>query len=487
MITGSKILILLTSLFTVNCSIAGCEKKIGQQTEGKAIAIKISKFNPSDNWGESQPIEFTPEGTTFAISMEPDGGNFSGWVKIEAYPGDVSEIKCNPPSCDQQCPGEKVINTNVQIANVRVDVCVTVKKSFGKSYITAEDIGFIPVPPSTAKCSDGVDNDGDTKIDYPYDEGCAFLNDDSERGGSHIAGISPPIFFENPTIADIQGYSSYSPLTNKSVTVENKFPQQLVVTRISIDGFYVTDLHPKIEGEGFNHIFVYNYHTPWGLKECDTLTYLSGVVGEFFGYTELNYPAWKIENYVNCLKHESSAEKPPRCRKPLNAQECPIPEPVTITEQILSNAYAIESLEAGLVKIEHGVVSSNFVDCDYNHNGQVEWEGQEKDCQDQCNSDPSCTELTQYRKYGQWIVTIGGKKIFVVSRNAYPEFNPMAHKGQTIHLIRGTLRQVEFIEPPWIVEIRCREDLYPNESDEIVPIYRACVPELPRGEFYDNN
>jgi hypothetical protein len=37
--------------------------------------------------------------------------------------------------------------------------------------------------PSTTQCSDGIDNDGDGKIDYPADPGCVDSNDDDETNG----------------------------------------------------------------------------------------------------------------------------------------------------------------------------------------------------------------------------------------------------------------------------------------------------------------
>jgi hypothetical protein len=41
-----------------------------------------------------------------------------------------------------------------------------------------------PVPPPApgSACSDGIDNDGDERIDYPEDKGCDSLDDPYERG-----------------------------------------------------------------------------------------------------------------------------------------------------------------------------------------------------------------------------------------------------------------------------------------------------------------
>lgn len=46
--------------------------------------------------------------------------------------------------------------------------------------------GGTPPPPPAAKCADGIDNDGDGKIDYPADPGCGSAADDDE------ADVLPP-------------------------------------------------------------------------------------------------------------------------------------------------------------------------------------------------------------------------------------------------------------------------------------------------------
>ena len=44
-----------------------------------------------------------------------------------------------------------------------------------------------PGPPPRAACSDGIDNDGDSKTDYPNDPGCSDYGDPDESGG-----VAPP-------------------------------------------------------------------------------------------------------------------------------------------------------------------------------------------------------------------------------------------------------------------------------------------------------
>ena len=50
-------------------------------------------------------------------------------------------------------------------------------------------VGDSPAPP---QCSDGVDNDGDTLVDYPADPECTSATDDDEGDGSSDTGPLPP-------------------------------------------------------------------------------------------------------------------------------------------------------------------------------------------------------------------------------------------------------------------------------------------------------
>lgn len=43
-----------------------------------------------------------------------------------------------------------------------------------------------------AQCSDGLDNDGDTFVDFPADNGCDSPSDNREKtGGCGLLGIEP--------------------------------------------------------------------------------------------------------------------------------------------------------------------------------------------------------------------------------------------------------------------------------------------------------
>jgi hypothetical protein len=495
---------------------AGCEKKT-VSSGGAAVSLRIGKLDPSEDWGESAPIPFSNEGKIFTISIEPAEGSFHGWARLEARPGEILDLMCNPPGCNAPCPEASAVSRNVRIASARVDLCVNMRLAFGRAHIIARDVGYEPASPLTAACSDGIDNDGDGLADFGSDDGCAYANDNTEQGGSSIVGISPDIRFANPRVENVQGYASASPLEREAVTItyspNDPTTGRLVVTRISTEGFYFTDIDPLRPGQGYNSLYAYNFNTPWGIRECDVLSMVDGIVGEFLGFTEMNYPAWQVlpvcsdgsdndgDGLVDmsdpdCAGEDDMSETPlppdmdPKARVPVPSMssECPIPDPVELTPAIIADAARMESLESGLVQVQGGVISSNFMSCDYDGDGLVAYEGDEAACMDQCNADLSCTELTQYWQYGQWILNAGGARLFVVSRDACPDFNPMAaaHRGQTLTLLRGILKQIEFIDPPWIVEIRCKDDLV-EPGGEIKPITQACVPPRPRGEFYDNN
>ena len=496
------------TLVALAAGTGACRTKTVDE-RGGAVSLRIEKFSEADDWGEGWPLPFSSAGRTFAVTVHPSGGVFDGWVKFEAQPGIVTDLRCNPPACDVPCGTDAAISTSVRVPDAAVSLCVTVELAFGVTHILARDVGYAPASPATAACADGLDNDGDGFVDYGDDGGCAYANDDTETEGRFIVGASPDIFFENPRIENVQGYASASPLDDQAVTINLG---TMVVTRISTEGLYVTDITPLRPGEGYNSLYAFNFNTPQNLRECDVLSLLDGIVGEFLGLTELSYPTWNVlpvcadgqdndgDGLVDagadpdCISLDDMSETtlPPetnsraRVPVPASSSECPIPEPQLLIPELIADGVRMEGFESGLVAVENAVVATLFTSCDLNGDGFVEYEGAEAECNDECSADPGCTELTQFYEYGQWTIDAGGEKMFVVSMDAYPDFDPRSSPGLRLSLLRGVLKQIEFIEPPWIIEIRCRDDLV-AEGGEIKPIYQACVPPLPRGRQYDDN
>ena len=77
-------------------------------------------------------------------------------------------------------------------------------------------LAFSPVAEAARakQCSDGIDNDGDAKVDYPADPGCTSAHDDNEFNVWPNSCSDTDGGFV-PTIAGtVSGYSGGAPYTN---------------------------------------------------------------------------------------------------------------------------------------------------------------------------------------------------------------------------------------------------------------------------------
>ncbi len=425
----------------------------------------LVQFEEGQDLGQTTPLAFMDTGgVDLRILVTPVGAAFSGWVTVKAEPGEISRV------AGAETSGQLV---RLDLAEgEQASFTVTVVMAYSSTHIWVVDEGMTP---GSALCSDGMDNDGDGLVDEMQDPGCASATDGSEEGGGGAMGVSPTVRFVNPRVADVQGGAS-SPLEGSAVVVDRG---RLVVTAIGTDGFFVTDIDPAAPAGGPNNLFVFNYSTPWGLRECDIVTDLSGIVGEFFGYTELTFPSWTV------------VDPDSRVPVPTSSAECPIPSPEVLDATVVTDYWDMESLEAGLVRIVGGRIGDTFIDCDLDHDGVVAFDGPEGGCADSCSLDAECTEINTYFSYGQYAVVLDGcrgtdcQKIWAVTRHAVPDFWADHHDDEVIASLTGTLRHIEFLDPEWILEIRCADDLVVEGSP--VPDHLACVPPYARGEHYDNN
>jgi hypothetical protein len=385
--------------------------------------------------------------------------DFSGWVRLSSEPGifALEEASTGPE------------NNTVYIENGKNEnVKITVKYAFGDTYIWVRTVGydFLPnVDSSVIACSNGIDDDHDGTTDYPFDIGCANALDNTEETEELIIGVSDPIYFRNPKISDVQGAEKTSPLKEKFVTV---FEGNMVVTRITSDGFFVTDIGDI--SLGYNSIYAFNFNLPENLMVCDRLLKLTGIVQEFYGFTELGTPSWQT------ILWDKEKEK------------CPVPDPMVLTATELADDTVMEKYESALVRLTRAKLGSNFTDCDYDGSGYVDYRNyttnecsQECLCREACEKDLTCTELSQYKRYGQFIVTSeegAGSKIYLLLGGTSIDFDPLQYSGKDLIIdeIIGTLRNVSFIRPRWIIEPRCEDDFV--LSGKFKGVQEACV--LPR-------
>ncbi len=450
----------------------------------------VVTLEPGTNVGTPDarlPLSFTnPE--NFAIRVEahlPDGSldtSFNGFVRLSIKPGTVVSVT-----------GTGAQGRNVQLTKGVADgVTVGAAAAYGDARIWAEDIGYVPADPARMpppQCSDGIDNNHNGLVDFPVDPGCAFANDDTEDGGSYASGATVPLYFVFPRIADIRGVSQgggATPFPHEQILVDTQWngstaatPAGIVVTRVSSDGFYVTDLG---ETRGYSSLFAYNYVSPPRMRVCDRLVSLGGTASDFFGFTELGFPTWIIEEWDPA------------------ARPCLVPEPHVFSVGELGSTAVRLNVEASLVRVMRGSdapcmpgqpgncttvhISSHFgpafmpkdpmtgaytpmadaTDCDFNRDGKITFDGgPENQCSDACTMDVECTEYSGYAGFSQFNLVLvdtskGFKGTILANGSTDPTFNPLISKGQDISAFTGTLRYFSG-GTQFTIEARCQDDI----------------------------
>ncbi|MFO0763113.1 MAG: hypothetical protein U0359_42140 [Byssovorax sp.] len=385
--------------------------------------------------------------TIEARSPEGELVPFDGMVRLSTRPGAIDHLE-----------GEGAIGRNIQIKGGKAQGVAKVTAVYGPSRIWVEDLGYIPAAPGKKPaCSDGIDNDGDVVIDFPADPGCAFADDDSEEGGSYAAAVSGPVAYALPTLSDAQGRGTATPYPFEALELNADAPAHLVVTRVASDGFYVTDINPKemdpVTG-GYNHMFAFNFSTPAGMRVCDRVTYLSGTINEFFGFTELNFPSYQLSYPVG------------------GKDECEVPEPFVLDQKALADPLVMEKHESGLVRIEGFHVAKHFgpkpapknvftegSSCDLNGDGQVDFASQDEgSCATACDADIECSEFTAFSARGNYRIS-NGKVSIQIQTGTVSTFDPTGNLGTVLDAVTGTLRNFSGGSQNWTIETRCPDDL----------------------------
>lgn len=332
---------------------AGCQKdNTAFLDELSSFDVEITAGNPgsSDN-----PLDFTSAGEPFTISIQAvDGhGNPMAWdgtVHVSAVPGQVT------PTVASLTGGQASVDLELSFA-------------FGRSRIWVEDDGTLDAP------------------------------------GTFATGVTDAIFFQNPSIRDIQesDTTTTSPFEGQRVDITSG---HMVVTNVTHEGFYVTDTDDTEWGS----VYAFSFGRPDGLSVGDTLSQLTGTADEFLGFTELGNPFWTVSG---------SGSAPP-------------PQVLDCAADVQAGGLQMERWEAALVEVS----SADIV---------------------VCNSFPSCPDYDQYQ---QWVIELPcGGQMNVVSNYTLPDLDPEANQGQQFSVIRGTLRHVQFASPQWILEPRGAGDV----------------------------
>jgi hypothetical protein len=395
--------------------------------QGKRLVVKVTNGNVG-TVDSPLPVSVT-QATPFTVSIQaqmPDGSidsSFNGYVNLTVQPGTIQDLSVR----------------NVQLASgVKDGVVLPVIGSFGETHIWATDLGYEPAAPNRMpppQCADGIDNNHNGLIDYPADPGCYAPVDDTEDLGSYASGVSQAIEFDLPRISLVRGYDPPTS-TDGNATA---FPQQqisidtgwrggqnyafsTVVIGLTAAGFYVQDLqndeHPQ---SGYGGLYAYNFDTPPFMRVCDRVQILSGTSSDFYGFTEVNYPAWQLEYWDPQLR------------------PCLVPEPTQLgTAQANSDDF-LWQIEATLARVQTaGTVSVHVAkhfgpgdvqvsndatackavgltnpcylpdathsNCDFDHSGKIDFNDAAESacaaaCSGSCSLAPSDTECSEYSQY----------------------------------------------------------------------------------------
>jgi hypothetical protein len=441
---------------------AGCsdapEKALGPSTfhvvitsiNGNTALPTVDKPLPANRGDTFDTWEFEIEARSSTGALEP----FDGVVRVSTRPGAVGIIL-----------GDDAIGRNVRLRGGKARGSLTVTAVYGPTRLWVEDLGYIPAPAGKKPaCSNGKneDPDEDNLVDFPADPGCAFADDDTEKGGSFAAGVSVPIAYALPKLSDIQGAST-SPYPFESIEANTRAPQRLIVTRVASDGFYVTDVNAAEMMAGHNSIFAFNFSTPAGMRVCDRVTYLSGTVSEFFGFTELSFPSYDLDYVIE------------------GKETCEVPTPTVLEAPTIIAPTEMEKLESALVRLQGYHVARRFgpknptnnvfgvpgdaeavtdtSNCDLNGDGQVDFDSKDEgDCSNACAIDPECSEWTAYSARGNYKVSKEGS-VIQIQTGTVSGFDPLANRGVALSAVTGTLRNFSGGTLNWTLETRCPDDL----------------------------
>lgn len=226
-----------------------------------------------------------------------------------------------------------------------------------------------------------------------------------ETVGSHASGVSHNIYFDKPTLHNIQ-YSDrvfeqldidYSNLFRNFVEIDCRIDEpgvnlpdddhgKLVVTGIFNAGFFVTDLAGV--DDGYNHLYVYSYSYPENLEVGDRLDRLVGTSQDFSGSTQISFPAWGRAADQNHDPEpfrvvDLDAAVPPAMLTRAMCEEDSSASSSHLCGHSKQN-WIMENLESARIRLENLRTPDYYANCDYNSDGEIAFEGSEDNCRDAC-------------------------------------------------------------------------------------------------------
>ncbi len=460
----------------------------------------------------AEPTVFTIDVEALDASGNPDP-SFNGFVRVSVVPGTVLSVS-----------GVNTDGRNVQLQNgAAKGVRVAVLESYGDTRIWVDDVGYVPADPlGVPQCANGLDDNHNGKIDFPNDPGCFAANDDTEDGGSYAAAVTDTIFFSYPTISDVRGLATGgtgTPFPYQQVQIDTRFspsaPQGVVVTGVGSAGFFVTDLSNP-GGQGYNSVYAYTYTAPPIMLPCDRLVTFGGTAADFYGFTELNFPTWSLDEWDPTVR--------PCLVPPATSLNGTIMVSGSLVAKASTGAVSLlRSLEASLVQVSKSsttwlkipahfgpglvqqdpmtkayVPTAENSNCDYNGDGKIDFTNgsPEYDCANACAADlqdtsaackgtttidcyTGCAEYTQYLSYSNFPMLIynssaGVSNTLLFDLTADPSFDPVQHRGSELGALTGELLYFSG-GTQFTIQARCADDLVISPTGQPMPTDKACV------------
>jgi hypothetical protein len=266
--------------------------------------------------------------------------------------------------------------------------------------------------------------EGDVTIRYPFGPTRIWFiddqGDDQGREGTGVTGVSDPIWYELPTIAQVQKTDDHedNPLEGEYTTIRT-VDRQVIVVAVGLDGMWVSDLADP-PGD-YNSMFIYTYNKPeYSTPEGDVadedivyaepgqrLASLGGGNQEYLATTQLSFPQYDF----------------------FEGEILDMPDPIRLSPDDLCSDDIMERLEGALVRAEDLTIP-NF---DY-------------------------SEDSDFYLYGQWPIEFqdGGCGFFAETGRQVPGFYPTDFIGEDVDYMQGLVTEVW---GKWIILPRDADDI----------------------------
>ncbi len=353
---------LLSASLVSTSLLLACHVQIEKDQGSVPLSFKVSVREPVGTSKEPLPYDTAPR--TFTLDVEA--------VDLEGAPADWFEGEVNLDLAPRGRFAQGQARTLTLSKGKAEGIVVQIQRVHGDSNIWVEDRG--------------------TK----------------EKPGSYATGLSPTIHVSHPTLHDVSQTENIasSALDGDFVQI-NADGRRLVVTGIAVDGFYLSDIDEPTES--FNAIFAHTHSRPRGVVQGDLITEIIGTVEEFYGFTELGFPTYKVGGHIDPIPTE-----------PL--------DPVRLADDL-----AMEKLESRLIEVRDVTV---------------------------------CPLGEGYSSFGQWVVILPGGNcnsgeggINIVSALSATNFTPEPLVGKVLKRITGDLRYHIAAQPSWLLYTRSDDDI----------------------------